>query len=64
MKQVIFKRNDGFYMTSKKNYDSYVWDSYKVKKLNGVNTIDDVMEFIDKACIWFDDKPENYVVVA
>ena len=64
MKQVIFKRDDGYYMTSVRNYHSYIWDARKVKKLNDVKTLDEVMEFIDKACVWFDAEPSDFAVVA
>lgn len=64
MKQVIFRRDDGFYMTSAKNYNSYIWDSHKIKKLQGVNTFDDVMEFIENACTWWTMDPEDFTVIS
>lgn len=63
MKQVIFKRNDGYYMTSAKNYNSYIWNAREIKKLHGVNTREDVIEFIEKICVFYDDDPGNYAVI-
>ena len=63
MKQVIFKRDDGYYMTSAKNYNSYIWNSREIKKLHDVNTRDDVMEFIDNACCWWNMDPSDFAVI-
>ena len=60
MKQVIFKKLDGWYMTPKTNYYAYVQNARQVHKLEDVNTIEDVYEMIDKMCKWYNDDPANY----
>ncbi len=62
MKQVIFKRSDGFYMTSKQNYCSYIQNARAIKKLDGVNTINDVYQVIETFCRFYNDEPENYEI--
>lgn len=52
-KMVIFKRLDGYYMTDKTNYYSYIQNARAIKKLDGVNTLDDVAAFIENACKWW-----------
>ena len=63
MYQVIFKGHDGFYMTSKRNYNAYVQDPAKIKKLEDVNTLDDVWKFIEVAVKWFGYKFDDFSVV-
>ena len=63
MKQVIFKRDDGFYMTSEKNYNSYVWNARAIKKIQGVTTMDGVMNFIENACTWWNMDPSDFAVI-
>lgn len=61
-KMVIFKKLDGWYMTNKHNYEAYIQDARKVKKIEGAETLDDVAAFIDKICRWYNDTPSNYEI--
>lgn len=63
MKQIIFKRNDGYYMTNEKNYNAYVWNARQIKKLNDVKTLDDVYKVIDMFCTLYGDDESNYSIV-
>ena len=60
MKQVIYHTHDGWYMTPKSNYYAYVQDARKIHRLDGVETLQDVYEMIDKFCVWYNDEPSNY----
>lgn len=65
MKQIIYKNNtDGaFYMTPYSNYNAYIVDPRKIKKLAGVKTEADVYDFIINLCSLYDDKEDNYIVL-
>ena len=63
MKQVVFKRNDGYYMTTLKNYNAYIWDAQKIKKLHDVNTRNDAVNFIEKMCDFYNDEISNYSII-
>lgn len=65
MKQVIYKNHtdDAFYMTSKQNYDSYIQNARAIKRLDGVKTSNDVFEFIEKACAWWNMKETDFIVI-
>ena len=62
MKQVIYynKTDGAYYMTPKSNYYDYIQDARLIHRLDGVKTLDDVYEMIDKFCKWYNDEPTNY----
>lgn len=63
MKQIIYKRQDGYYMTTENNYNSYVQDCRKIKKIEGVNTREEAAEVIEMFCRLYGDRAEDYIII-
>ena len=65
MRTVIYKNNfEGvYYMTSKANYNAYIQNARQITKLEGVHTLEDVADFIKKACAWWGCKEEDFEVI-
>ena len=48
MKLVIYKSDGVYCVTPKTNYDSYIWDTRKIQRLDGFETADEVIDYYCK----------------
>lgn len=51
-------------MTNEQNYTAVIQNARAIHELQGVNTLDDVKQFIDNCCKWYNDTPDHYKVIA
>ena len=65
MKMVIYRNNTDkkWYMTSKKNYNSYIQNAREIKVINGCETLADIYEFIENICKCTNSHPEDYEII-
>ena len=60
MKLVIYKSDGVYCVTPKTNYDSYIWDTRKIQRLDGFETADEV---IDYYCKYSRSKLEDFIII-
>lgn len=65
MKTVLYYSNtDGCYiMTSEQNYRAYIQNERDKHILTDVKTPEQAYQFIEKACKWWNAKPEEFEVI-
>lgn len=47
---IVYEQNGNFYMTDESNYKAVILNKNKVTNINGVNSIDEAIQVINKWC--------------
>lgn len=63
MKQVIYKSNDRWYITTEKNYFSYVQNARAIHEIHDVKTLQDISDFIDRWCVLYGDNHDDFTII-
>ena len=63
MKQVIYQSNGRWYITTEKNYFSYIQDVRAIHPIRDVKSLQDISDIIDHWCALYGDLRTDFTII-